>query len=149
MFYLIINRKKKMKNITVSILLIFCSYLSIAQEKEIKEVLEKQRLNWNKGDMNGYMQGYWKSDSLIFVEKKGPFYGWQKNFEIYQKVYPDKAAMGYLTFDIKQINMIDKKNAFVLGAWNLQMEKEEQKGFFTLIVKKFKEGWKIVVDHSS
>ncbi len=59
-----------MKNITVSILLIFCSYLSIAQEKEIKEVLEKQRLNWNKGDINGYMQGYWNSYSLIFFEKK-------------------------------------------------------------------------------
>ena len=57
--------------------------------------------------------------------------------------------MGYLTFDIKQINMIDKKNAFVLGAWNLQMEKEEQKGFFTLLIKKFKDGWKIIVDHSS
>lgn len=83
------------------------------------------------------------------LKKKGPFYGWQKNFEIYQKAYPDKAAMGYLTFDIKQINMIDKKNAFVLGAWNLQMEKEEQKGFFTLLIKKFKDGWKIIVDHSS
>jgi ketosteroid isomerase-like protein len=138
-----------MKNITVLLMLLFCSYLSIAQEKEIKEVLEKQRLEWNKGNMAGYMQGYLKSDSLIFVGKTGPFYGWQKNLEIYQKVYPDKAAMGYLTFDIKQIKMMDKKHAFVLGAWNLQMEKEEQKGFFTLLLEKFKDGWKIVVDHSS
>ncbi len=138
-----------MRKIILSIMLLFCSYLSIAQEKEIKAVLEKQRLDWNNGDMIGYMQGYLKSDSLLFVGKTGPFYGWQKNLEIYQQVYPDKAAMGTLTFDIKQIKIIDKKHAFVLGAWNLQMEKGEQKGFFTLIFEKFKEGWKIVVDHSS
>ncbi|MFV8356919.1 YybH family protein [Flavobacterium sp. XS1P32] len=138
-----------MKKIILSILFLFCSYFSIAQEKEIKAVLEKQRLDWNNGDMIGYMQRYLKSDSLVFVGKTGPFYGWQKNLEIYQQVYPDKAAMGTLIFDIKQIKMIDKKNAFVLGAWNLQMEKGEQKGFFTLLVEKFKEGWKIVVDHSS
>ena len=140
---------KKMKKITLSILFLFCSYFSIAQEKEIKAVLEKQRLDWNNGDMIGYMQGYIKSDSLVFVGKTGPFYGWQKNLEIYQQVYPDKAAMGTLTFDIKQIKMIDNKHAFVLGGWNLQMEKGEQKGFFTLLFEKFKEGWKIVVDHSS
>ncbi|MES2577293.1 MAG: DUF4440 domain-containing protein [Bacteroidota bacterium] len=138
-----------MKKNILSIMLFFCSYLSIAQEKEIKAVLEKQRLDWNNGDMIGYMQGYLKSDSLLFVGKTGPFYGWEKNLQVYQQVYPDKAAMGNLTFDIIQIKMIDKKHAFVLGGWNLQMEKGEQKGFFTLIVKKFKEGWKIVVDHSS
>ncbi|MES2853291.1 MAG: DUF4440 domain-containing protein [Bacteroidota bacterium] len=138
-----------MKKNILSIMLFFCSYLSIAQEKEIKAVLEKQRLDWNNGDMIGYMQGYLKSDSLLFVGKTGPFYGWEKNLQVYQQVYPDKAAMGNLTFDIIQIKMIDKKHAFVLGGWNLQMEKGEQKGFFTLIVEKFKEGWKIVVDHSS
>lgn len=138
-----------MKKNILSIMLLFCSYLSIAQEKEIKAVLEKQRLDWNNGDMIGYMQGYLKSDSLLFVGKTGPFYGWEKNLQVYQQVYPDKAAMGNLTFDIIQIKIIDKKHAFVLGGWNLQMEKGEQKGFFTLIVKKFKEGWKIVVDHSS
>lgn len=138
-----------MKKNILSIMLFFCSYLSIAQEKEIKAVLEKQRLDWNNGDMIGYMQGYLKSDSLLFVGKTGPFYGWEKNLQVYQQVYPDKAAMGNLTFDIIQIKMIDKKHAFVLGGWNLQMEKGEQKGFFTLLVEKFKEGWKIVVDHSS
>lgn len=130
-------------------MILFCTYLSVAQEKKIKELLEKQRVNWNNGDMTGYMQGYLKSDSLIFIDKTGPFYGWQKNLEVYLKLYPDRAAMGYLTFDIKQIKMIDKKHAFVIGAWNLKREKDEQKGFFTLLVEKFKDGWKIVVDHSS
>ena len=142
-------KRTKMKKITLLILFLFCSFLSIGQEKEIKELLEKQRINWNEGDMIGYMQGYLKSDSLIFVDKTGPTYGWQKNLDIYQKIYQDKAAMGNLTFDVKKVKMIDKKHAFVLGAWNLQWAKENQKGFFTLWVEKFKDGWKIVVDHTN
>ena len=138
-----------MKNIILIIVFLFCSCLSIAQQKEIKELLEKQRLDWNKGNMTGYMQGYLKSDSLIFVGKTRLYFGWQKNLEMYQKAYPDKDAMGDLTFDIKQIKMINKKNALVLGSWNIKMQKDEQKGFFTLLVKKFKNGWKIIVDHSS
>lgn len=138
-----------MKKIIVSFALVFICCIAIAQEKEIKELLEIQRLGWNKGDMTAYMQGYLKSDSLLFVGKSGPEYGWQNTLDNYQKFYPDKAAMGYLTFDIKQIKMINKKHAFVLGAWNLKREKDEAKGFFTLLVIKFKDGWKIVVDHSS
>lgn len=111
-----------MKKIIVSIALVFSCYLAI---------------------------GYLKSDSLLFVDKNGPTYGWQKNLEMYQKFYPDKAAMGYLTFDIKQIKMIDKKHALVLGSWHLKREKDEPKGFFTLLVEKFKDGWKVVVDHTS
>ena len=136
------------KIITLIALLIICN-LAIAQEKEIRDLLENQRSGWNKGDMTAYMQGYWKSDSLLFVGSNGPEYGWQNTLANYQKFYPDKAAMGYLTFDIKQIKMIDKKHAFVLGAWNLKGEKNEAKGFFTLLVEKFKDGWAVVVDHSS
>ena len=95
------------------------------------------------------MQGYWKSDSLLFVGRSGPDYGWQKTLEGLQKRYPDKAAMGYLTFDIKKIKMIDKKHAYVLGAMNFKIEKDDPKGYFTLIVKKFRDGWKVIVDHSS
>lgn len=138
-----------MKKLIVFIAFLFVSYLSFAQEKEIRALLEKQRLDWNTGDITAYMQGYWKSDSLLFVGQNGPTYGWQKTLENYQKAYPDKAAMGYLIFDIKQIKMIDKSHAFVLGAWNLKREKDEPKGYFTLIVKKFKDGWKVISDHSS
>ena len=138
-----------MKRFIVFIALLFSSYLGIAQEKEIRELLEKLRLDWNKGDITVYMQGYWKSDSLLFVGRSGPDYGWQKTLEGLQKRYPDKAAMGYLTFDIKKIKMIDKKHAYVLGAMNFKIEKDDPKGYFTLIVKKFRDGWKVIVDHSS
>ena len=138
-----------MKKFIVFIAFLFSSYLGIAQEKEIRELLEKLRLDWNKGDITVYMQGYWKSDSLLFVGRSGPDYGWQKTLEGLQKRYPDKAAMGYLTFDIKKIKMIDKKHAYVLGAMNFKIEKDDPKGYFTLIVKKFRDGWKVIVDHSS
>lgn len=119
------------------------------EKQAILNVLAQQRTDWNKGNLEGYMQGYLKSDLLLFVSKSGPNYGWQKTFEGYQKFYPDKASMGYLTFDIKQIKMIDKTHAFVLGAWNIKTEKDNSKGFFTLIVQKFRDGWKVIVDHTS
>jgi predicted membrane metal-binding protein len=84
------TNRKKMKKIILSILFLFCSYFQLLKRKKLKAVLEKQRLDWNNGDMIGYMQGYIKSDSLVFVGKTGPFYGWQKNLEIYQQVYPTK-----------------------------------------------------------
>jgi ketosteroid isomerase-like protein len=138
-----------MKKLSLILTFLLISLAGFSQEKEIKDLLEKQRQDWNKGDITGYMQGYWKSDSLLFVGKSGPEYGWQTTLEGYQKSYPNKAIMGYLTFDIKKIKMIDKTHAFVLGAWNIKTEKDEPHGFFTLLLQKFETGWKIIVDHSS
>lgn len=115
----------------------------------ILNVLEQQRQAWNKGDVEKYMQGYWKSDSLLFVGKNGPTYGWQKTLDNYKKGYPDKAAMGVLTFDIKKVEFLAKDKAFVLGSWHLQREKDEPKGYFTLLLKKINGLWKVIVDHSS
>ncbi len=121
----------------------------VSDKQAILNVLEKQRSDWNKGDVEAYMQGYWKSDSLLFVGKNGPTYGWQKTLENYQKGYPDKAAMGFLTFGIKKVELIAKDQAFVLGSWHLKREKDEPKGYFTLLLRKMDGIWKVVVDHSS
>jgi len=115
----------------------------------ILKVLEDQRQGWNKGDMDAYMQGYWKSDSLLFVGKNGPTYGWQKTLDNYKKGYPDKSAMGFLTFGIKKVEFLSKDRAFVLGSWNLKREKDEPKGYFTLLLRKINGQWKVVADHSS
>lgn len=115
----------------------------------ILKVLENQRQGWNHGDMDAYMQGYWKSDSLLFVGKNGPTYGWQKTLDNYKKGYPDKSAMGFLTFDIKKVEFLAEDKAFVLGSWHLKREKDEPKGYFTLLLKKIDGEWKVVVDHSS
>ncbi|WP_443936668.1 YybH family protein [Pedobacter sp. MW01-1-1] len=133
--------------------LFFVSFGAMAQtskdKQAILELLEKQRSDWNSGNVEAYMQGYAKTDSLLFVGKSGPTYGWQKTLENYQKGYPDKSAMGYLTFGIKKIEFLNKDVAFVLGSWHLKREKDEPKGYFTLLLKKIKGDWKVVVDHSS
>lgn len=95
------------------------------------------------------MQDYWKSDSLLYVGKSGPKYGWQTALNTYKKNYPDKATMGKLDFQLLKIDFIDKNHAFVLGRWHLKREKDEPQGYFTLIVRRFPEGWKIISDHSS
>ncbi len=138
-----------MKKLILFSAILFISFTSFSQQKEIKTLLETQRQAWNSGDITGFMQGYQKSDSLLFVSKNGPEYGWTTVLENYQKSYPNKASMGYLTFGIKQIKMIDKKHALVLGSWHLKREKDEPQGYFTLLVEKFKDGWKVVVDHTS
>ncbi len=130
-----------------------CFYTkAIAQSKEQKAVvavLESQRLAWNKGNIEEYMQGYWKSDSLVFVGKNGPQYGWNKTLQNYQKSYPNKEAMGELQFNFINIEIIGQDQAFVLGQWKLTREKDEPQGFFTLRLKKIKGEWKVVYDHSS
>ncbi len=117
--------------------------------EQIKRVLGEQTLAWNRGDLNGFMHGYWSSDSLLFVGKSGPQYGWNRTLENYRKSYPDKAAMGILSFDIKEIRLLDKETAFVLGAWHLKREKDDPAGFFTLLMRRIDGQWLVVADHSS
>jgi len=141
-----------MKKILTLVLLIF-SFNGFAQNQKDKQavldVLEKQRIAWNNGDVEAYMQGYAKTDSLLFVGKSGPTYGWQKTLDNYKRGYPDKAAMGFLTFGIKKVEFLSKETAFVLGSWHLKREKDEPQGYFTLLLKKIAGEWKVVVDHSS
>ncbi len=117
--------------------------------QQIKQVLETQREAWNRGELEAYMEGYWHSDSLLFVGKNGPKYGWKQTLENYRKSYPDRAAMGYLIFDIKKVELLNSKTAFVLGAWRLKRDNDEPNGYFTLILKKIKGRWLVVSDHSS
>lgn len=142
-----------MKKLFILLLLIgpltSCAVRKTSDPQEILAVLESQRQAWNKGDMEGYMQGYERSDSLVFVGKNGPEYGWQTTLDNYKKSYPDKSAMGILTFDIKKVKLISSNHAFVLGAWHLKREKDEPKGWFTLLLRKAEGKWKVVADHSS
>lgn len=118
-------------------------------EKQIRELLASQTIAWNRGDIPAFMSGYWKSDSLVFVGKSGITYGWQKTLDNYQKNYPDAATMGQLRFDIVQLKKLSSNTYFVLGKWFLKRTIGDVGGHFTLILKRFKEGWKVVSDHSS
>ncbi|HEY5325359.1 MAG TPA: DUF4440 domain-containing protein [Mucilaginibacter sp.] len=140
-----------MKKILISCFLVLNSCFLFAQDDKqaILKIMETQRIDWNKGDIDCFMQGYWKSDSLMFVGKTAPVYGWKATLERYKKAYPDKAAMGMLTFTVLKVDLLDKVNAFMLGAWNVKREKDAPGGYFTLWFRKIDGVWVIVVDHTS
>jgi ketosteroid isomerase-like protein len=139
-----------MKASLISFILLLFSFAALAQDKQaVVQLIETQRQAWNRGDIEAYMQGYWKSDSLTFVGKTGPVYGWQKTLARYKKAYPGKAGMGQLTFNILQVKILDKTNAFVFGGWHLKRTKDTLGGYFTLWFRKINGEWKIVCDHTS
>ncbi|MFN8429371.1 MAG: nuclear transport factor 2 family protein [Spirosomataceae bacterium] len=140
-----------MGKVFLIILFVSLSFSGFAQKKsEIMEVLNRQQENWNKGDIETFMQDYWKSDELKFIGKNGIVKGWQATLDRYLKSYPDRATMGQLKFDIKEVDFLSKKSAWVLGQWHLtRPEKGDVGGYFTLIFKKIDGKWVIVSDHTS
>lgn len=118
---------------------------------EVRKMLEEQSTCWSQGDLDCFMQDYWKSDSLLFVGKSGLTYGWQQTLDNYRKSYPDTSAMGKLTFDLKEMRPLSPEIMLVVGKWHLQREASlgDLQGHFSIILKRFPDGWKIIADHSS
>jgi ketosteroid isomerase-like protein len=147
-----------MKNILMSfalgLVLFGVSFAQSEKQKsaiasEIRQVMNEQTAAWNRGDIDGFMQGYWNSDKLVFVSDDNLTYGWKPTLERYKKNYDSRAKMGTLTFSGLEIEVLSKDAAKVLGSWALAREKDNPKGKFTLIFRKFKDGWRIVHDHTS
>jgi ketosteroid isomerase-like protein len=131
---------------------LFASFLAGAQnseEKEIRRLLSVQTESWNRGDIEGFMQTYWKSDSLMFIGKSGVTRGWQPTLDNYKKGYPDTAAMGKLAFDILSVQQLSPESFFVVGKWMLKRTIGDLNGHYTLLLRKLKGRWVIVADHSS
>lgn len=115
----------------------------------IKTAMQAQEDAWNRGDLNGFMQAYWHSDSLVFIGKRGLTYGWQQTLANYQKGYPNRAAMGQLKFTNKQIKPLAEDAYWVVGRWQLYRKTDTLSGHYTLVWKLIDGKWKIVSDHSS
>ena len=86
--------------------------LTNSEKEHISSLLDKQIEAWNEGNLEKFMETYWKSDELVFIGSRGPTYGWQATLDSYKKGYPDKTAMGHLEFKILDLNKIDTKNGF-------------------------------------
>ena len=95
------------------------------------------------------MEGYWKSDSLVFTSGGNVTRGWTTTLERYRKAYATRELMGTLSFSDLEISVLDKTTAWVLGKWKLTREKDTPHGIFTLVLRRFPEGWKIIHDHTS
>ena len=125
------------------------SILSEPDKNEIISVLKQQEKFWNKGDIDGFMQGYVKSAYLVFNGSSDPFYGWDSVKDRYIKTYPSKEKMGTLNFKIHNISLITSSVAQLIGQFFLLYPKSEVSGYFTLVLIKSKGEWLILSDHTT
>ena len=116
---------------------------------DILAVMDDQTAAWNRGDVDGFMRGYWNSAELVFVSGDNVTQGWQPTLDRYKKNYNSREKMGALKFSDVEISVISKTAAVVLGSWSLTRATDNPKGKFTLIFRKFGDGWRIVHDHTS
>jgi ketosteroid isomerase-like protein len=116
---------------------------------EIQSVLRAQQDAWNRGDIDGFMNGYARSVSTVFISEDTIRRGWETVRKRYWEKYSDRAKMGTLTFSDLEISLLSPDAAVVLGRWRLERAKDRPHGRFTLIFKRLPEGWRIVHDHTS
>jgi ketosteroid isomerase-like protein len=112
-------------------------------------LLEEQAAAWNRGDLDGFAEGYWKSERTAFAGTQGILRGWQALVERYRRSYPDRKAMGTLTFSNLEITPLCADASLVLGRWQLAREAGPVVGVFSLVLRRFPEGWRIIADHTS
>jgi ketosteroid isomerase-like protein len=118
-------------------------------ESQIRTQIEMQADAWNRGDIDAFMTTYWKSEETAFVGANGMTRGWQGVLDRYHRNYPDRKSMGHLTFSNLEIHLLCPDAAYALGQFQLQRENDAPAGMFTLDFKKFPEGWRIVLDHTT
>jgi ketosteroid isomerase-like protein len=128
---------------------------TVAKQKDarmvaaIVAVLDAQREAWNRGDIEGYMNGYARSDNTVFISGDNVTRGWQLVLDRYKKNYNSRDKMGQLTFSQLETTLLANDAAVVMGRWQLLRANDEPHGRFTLVFRKTKQGWKIVHDHTS
>lgn len=114
----------------------------------VEALMAIQEVQWNDGNIDGFMNIYWNNDSLKFIGKKGITYGWKKTLDNYKKSYPTKKEMGLLKFTILDNTQVGENYIYIIGKWELKKEKPVG-GHFTLLWKKINGDWVIVADHTS
>ncbi|MBE7688126.1 nuclear transport factor 2 family protein [Tenacibaculum finnmarkense] len=143
-----------MKKVFIATLLLLISFSCQKEvsekeaKKEILAVMKAQETAWSNHNLEGYMQGYWKSDSLKFYGSNGLTYGWNKTLSNYKKGYPTKDHSGVLKFKVNDISKITDGAYFVMGEYHLTRKVGNAKGVFMIIFKKIKNQWKIIADTS-
>jgi len=122
-----------------------------AVKAAVEKVLHLQQDAWNHGDLEGFMSGYWNSPELTFFSGAKMSSGWRATIERYRKTYQGEGReMGHLEFSDLNVQVLSADAAFVRGAWELTLsDGKKPHGLFTLVFRKFPEGWRIVHDHTS
>jgi ketosteroid isomerase-like protein len=116
---------------------------------EIRAVMKAQEAAWNRGEIDGFMEGYARSGATEFVSGDKLTRGWQTVRDRYKKKYSSKEKMGRLTFSELKITVLTPDAALVLGRWELARKGDRPHGIFTLLFRRTPAGWRIVHDHTS
>jgi L-asparaginase / beta-aspartyl-peptidase len=119
------------------------------ERADIEAVLTRQAAAWNRGDIDEFMEHYWKSDELTFSSGGQITRGWTRTKENYQRRYPTREQMGQLKFTQLEITPLGQSAALVLGRWQLARDSSPVGGNFTLIFRRLGDRWVIVHDHTS
>jgi ketosteroid isomerase-like protein len=118
-------------------------------ETAIRQIMAAQVDAWNKGNIDAFMKGYWNNDSLVFIGKSGPSYGYHQALANYKKNYTGPDQMGKLFFDLLKVKRLSVDYYFVIGKWFLKRKAGDIGGIYTLLFRKINGQWRIVVDHTS
>lgn len=116
---------------------------------DVESVLSAQAVAWNRGDIEGFMDSYQKSDDLRFASGGSVARGWKTTLERYRRNYPDRAAMGRLEFSELEVTELSNDAALVFGRWRLVREEDSPHGLFTLTFRRIDGQWRIIQDHTS
>jgi len=142
-----------MKRNILLLIFFFTAKLLSAQtnkdEKEITDLLNRQTISWNKGNLDEFMSGYWQNDSLMFVGKDGITYGYTNALNNYKKNYDSPAKKGKLFFEIIKVKKLSAEYYWVLGKYFLKRTAGDTGGNYTLLFRKINGKWMIIADHSS
>ena len=131
---------------------IVCSAANSPADDTLKshliDIMEHQANNWNEGNIDGFMEAYWKSDKLTFSSGGKVVRGWSATRASYKEKYRDKTAMGKLTFSEMETEVLGADVVLMLGRWHLELP-EPMAGNYSLIWRKIDDRWVIIHDHSS
>jgi beta-aspartyl-peptidase (threonine type) len=133
-------------------MILLASVVTFAQTpSDVRKLLDDQTAAWNRGDLDGFMQGYWRSPDVTFFSGDTIVRGWDGTLQRYKDRYQSGGKeMGKLSFSDEKIEMLAPDAAMVTARWHLEMSDGKRlEGLTTLLCKHMKEGWRIVHDHSS
>lgn len=140
---------KKWILLTIPLLISFqIAPYSLSEKNEIQIILEQQKISWNEGNIEGFMEYYWKSDKFTFQSGNQRLRGWDALLSRYKKNYPGE-NMGTLDFTDVEIRVLSSGFAYVMGRWKLELKNSTKEGLFTIIFQQMREGWRIIHDHTS
>ena len=122
---------------------------STSAEQDVRSVLEKQVAEWNAGNLAGFMETYARNDSTRFASGGDVLFGWRTVFDRYRRKYGDKETMGTLRMSDIDVQALGPDSALAFGRWHLKRQGGDSSGLYTLVLRKTREGWRIVHDHTS